>query len=260
MEGTWDPDTYRRYALERDRPLRDLLDRVDAAPRTVADLGCGDGRGTRIILDRWPEAEVVGVDASKEMLQEAHTDTPRLRFELADLRTWRPGRTPDLIVSNAALHWVPDHLPLLDRFLGSLSPEGVLAVQVPLNQEAPSHRAIRDLAQGPEWADRFEGIAPPHVLGPDVYLDHLLGRGCRVDLWTTTYHHLLPPHQGVLDWLRGTTLRPYLDRLGPDAEERFLEALGRRLMDLYPVRHGAVPYPFRRLFFVVQKPGGRTEG
>ena len=253
---TWDPDVYARYRTERDRPFFDLVDHIGATPTRVVDLGCGDGHLTRTLVERWPDAEVVGVDSAPEMLRHAETDTPRLRFECADIATWQPGRTPDLILSNAALHWLPDHDTLLARLVELLAPGGTLAVQMPANHDAPAHQAVRRTAADPPFRGRFpESTGAVHVLAPPDYLRLLRRLGCHADLWTTTYHHVLPAPDGILRWLEGTTLRPYLARLDDAAAGAFREALQARLVAAYPPRERVQLFPFRRLFFVARKGG-----
>lgn len=253
MDANWDTATYARYTDERARPFYDLVRRVRGDPRRIVDLGCGTGRLTRTLQERWPDAEIHGVDASPQMLKDAHTDVPNLVFIQDDLVRYRPPWPVDLIVSNAALHWVPDHPRLLQTLVERLAPDGQLAVQVPTNHHAPSHRIVRETAAAPEWGDRFQGLGAVHVLAPEDYLRHLHAHGCSVDLWTTTYHHILEGAHAVRDWLEGTTLRPYLSRLDPGERAAFLKALDAPLRRAYPERDGHVVFPFTRLFFVARR-------
>ncbi len=254
----WSPERYLRYAAERARPFRDLVARVEhSAPRVVADLGCGPGALTASLLERWPGAFVVGVDASPAMLERARRRARpgRLGFVLADLLSWRPAMALDVLVSNAVFHWLADHGALLDRLLGLLAPGGVLAFQVPANAEAPSHRALAELVTNPEWRDRLAGTQAPGAMPLAWYVKHLAERGCAVDAWETTYVHVLEGDDAVLRWLEGTTLRPVLGALEPGERPAFLEQLGARLRSAYPRREWGTSFPFTRRFVVASRPG-----
>ena len=254
----WDADQYLRYAGERARPFFDLVaqvrrERVSA----VADLGCGPGTLTRTLLERWPEARVVGVDNSPQMLREArkHAVAGRLDFIQADLSRWEPTGPLDLVVSNAALQWVPDHEALLPRLVAMLSPGGVLAVQVPNHFREPSHRLIAEAATAGRWSAALAGVglSDDAVKPVDWYVRRLRELGCAVDAWETTYVHVLTGDDPVLEWMKGTALRPMLDRLGPEAGE-FLAELAPRMRSAYPAEGGVTLFPFRRLFFVAGSP------
>jgi trans-aconitate 2-methyltransferase len=253
----WDPVQYGRYADERGRPFHELLARVAAdRPGYVVDLGCGDGSLTATLAERWPDATVLGVDPSADMLAEAAgRATRRLRFEPGRIEDWRPDRPVDVLVSNAALHWVPDHRSHLPRLVEQLAPGGWLAVQMPGNAEAPSHRLLADLRRSPRWRDRL-GAGPdrwPDVAEPADYARQLLGLGCRVDAWETTYVHVLSGADPVLEWTRGTALRPVLARL-PAAEAAVFEADYRAaLRAAYPAEPHGTLVPFRRVFLVAQR-------
>ncbi|HYF00295.1 MAG TPA: methyltransferase domain-containing protein [Planctomycetota bacterium] len=251
--GTWDPAQYARFADERSRPFFDLLARVPGRPYArIADLGCGRGDLTRVLADRWPTARVTGVDASAEMLASAKPEPGRLDFVQADLAAWAPAEPFDLVFSNAALHWLPDHGHLLPRLAGRLSTPGVLAFQVPGNQQAPSHAVTIGLSREPHWRARLGDWAPPAVLPLASYVEGLSALGFRVDAWETTYLHRLPGENPVLEWMQGTTLRPLLARLGADAPA-FLAELAPRLRAAYPPGPAGTLYPFRRLFVVASR-------
>ncbi len=257
---SWDPVTYLRWAGERARPFADLLARVDAAdPRVVVDLGCGEGALTASLAARWPRARVTGVDSSPEMLAAAaaHAVDGRVGFVRGDVRDWRPDGPVDVVVSNAVLHWVPGHADLLARWAGHLAPGGCLAVQVPGNHRAPTHRLLADLCTSPGWAGRLTPAAPPPdpVLDPAGYLDVLAGAGLRPDVWETTYSHVLRGPDPVLTWVRGTVLRPVLALLGDDDAAAFTAEYAAALREAYPVRpDGTTVLPFRRVFAVGSRP------
>ena len=251
----WEPDRYLQFADERLRPALDLLGQVVlAAPGRVVDLGCGPGNVTRLLATRWPMAQITGLDSSPEMLARARAALPALRFELGDVEQWVPDAPLDLVFSNAALHWLGAHETLFSRLLDSLAPGGVLAVQMPANFDAPSHRLIRELAAEPAWADRLGAARMGAVLGLADYHRILAPLVSRLSLWETTYWQALRGSAPVLDWLMGTTLLPYLALLDPASRAAFLDALGPRLLDAYPSSPAGVTlFPFRRLFILAQR-------
>jgi trans-aconitate 2-methyltransferase len=251
----WEPDRYLQFADERLRPAQDLLARVPlAAPARVADLGCGPGNVTALLAQRWPRAELIGIDASTAMLDRARRALPEARFEQADIRHWTPAKAPDLIFSNAALHWLDDHPALFPRLLSLLAPGGVLAVQMPGNFDAPSHRLIRELAASPAWADRLAGARMGAVLDMPDYHRFLAPHCARLSLWETIYWQPLSGPAPVLDWLRGTTLLPYLAALSTDDQACLLAELAPRLAEAYPPdASGTTLFPFRRIFLVAAR-------
>ncbi|MFJ6984950.1 MULTISPECIES: trans-aconitate 2-methyltransferase [unclassified Streptomyces] len=257
----WDPAQYLRHAGHRARPFTDLLARVPGLPGDpprVADLGCGPGTVTTLLTARWPTARVTGFDNSPQMLADARVHAgPRLDFRHADLTTWTPDETYDLLISNAALQWVPGHLDALPAWLDGLAPDGTLAFQVPHNLDAPLHTLLRRLGTGPRWGARLADALRPtdSVHAPGVYLDRLARLGCATDVWTTTYHHVLTGEDPVLDWIKGTGLRPVLTALADDPEAR--DAFVAEYRDLLRAAYPPAPYgtvlPFRRLFAVARK-------
>jgi trans-aconitate 2-methyltransferase len=262
--GAWDPATYLRFAGERARPFAELLSRVGAeSPRTVVDLGCGDGSVTATLAQRWPEARVLGVDSSPSMLTAAaaHALPGRLDFQAGDLRDWRPAGPVDVLVSNAALHWVPGHGELLSRWAGGLAPGGWLAVQVPGNQAAPTHALLAELIAGPRWAGRLAPgddtvLDPAAVLDPVGYLDVLTAAGLAADVWETSYLHVLTGEDPVLGWVSGTVLRPVLARLTAEDGAQLTAEYAAALRAAYPARpDGTTVLPFRRVFAVGHRPG-----
>jgi trans-aconitate 2-methyltransferase len=253
----WNPAQYGKFGSERDRPFFDLLAHVDhPAPREIADLGCGTAHQTAILSDRWPEAHVVGVDDSPEMLAKAAREirAGRLELHLGDLATFQPRAPLDLIVSNAALHRVPDHPSLVPRLVHLLAPGGVLAVQVPSQHAEPSHRLATELAAEPGFADALAGVRwRTGVLEPRDYLELLAGLGLAVDVWQTTYLHVLAGDDAVLEWLDGTTLRPVYAALTEPLRAEYRAALRARLAAAYPRGPAGTVFPFRRTFFVAKR-------
>ncbi|GAA4685911.1 trans-aconitate 2-methyltransferase [Phytohabitans rumicis] len=246
----WDPSTYLRYGDERSRPFYDLVARVGAdRPRAVVDLGCGPGNLTATLAQRWPDARVRGIDSSAEMIEKASAEAYPVGFSVGDLRDWTPEPDVDVVVSNAALQWVPGHEGLLVRWAAELPTGAWLAVQVPGNFDAPSHRALREVAARSLLRD-------DPVLDPVGYAALLADAGCTVDAWETTYVHQLPFVAGadhpVLTWMEGTALRPVRAALDADEWAVFRATLGARLALAYPARGSVVAFPFRRVFFVAR--------
>ncbi|MGC5365424.1 trans-aconitate 2-methyltransferase [Streptomyces sp. DT24] len=258
----WDPRQYLRHADHRTRPFHDLLARIGDLPTVpaarIADLGCGAGNVTALLADRWPTARVTGYDNSPQMLERAREHArPLLDFAEADAATWTPTETYDLIVSNALLQWVPDHADLFPAWLDALTPGGTLAFQVPGNFDAPSHALMRQLAESPRWRSRLGGRLrhSDAVLTPTAYLDRLTALGCAADVWETTYLHLLPGEDPVLDWVKGTGLRPVLTALAstPEARDAFLAEYRALLRTAYPPGPAGTVLPFRRIFAVARR-------
>lgn len=256
MSGhSWDPERYLTYADERGRPFVDLLARVPATEvDRVVDLGCGPGNLTRLLKERWPAADVVGVDSSPEMVARAREAVDGVLFAEADLRGWQAESPVDVLLSNATLQWVPDHLDLLPRLVGQVTPGGWLAFQVPGNFGEPSHVLLDELAADRRFRQYVEGVARPQAHGAAVYLRALLDLGCRVDAWETTYLHLLQGDDPVFTWVSGTGARPVLQVLPEGLRQEFEDDYKQRLRQAYPAGpHGTV-LPFRRVFVVAQVP------
>lgn len=266
----WDPAAYLRFGSERARPFFDLLTRVQAAdPGYVVDLGCGPGNLTALLAARWPKAHVLGVDNSAEMIEAAQAersgaapagvgrataDGSRLAFALADIRSWQPGRPVDVFTCNAVLQWVPGHLNLLTTWAGWLAPGGWLAFQVPGNFDQPSHTILRDLAASAQWRDLLAGVRlNRQAMDPAAYLDVLTAAECEVDAWETTYLHLLHGENAVLDWYRGSGLRPVLAALTPEDGAEFAAEYGAQLRAAYPPAPYGTVLPFRRIFVVAHR-------
>lgn len=267
---TWDPQLYLRLAGHRTRPFHDLLSRIPeipgngaGAPLRIADLGCGPGNVTALLAERWPSAHITGFDQSPDMLQTAKTYSGptegggQLDFAQADIAGWEPDMTYDLITSNAALQWVRGHADSFKAWVDALSPGGVLAFQVPGNFIAPSHALLGEICDSPRWRDRLRehGRSYVYILEPHEYLQRLSDLGCEVDTWETTYVQLLEGEDPVLEWVKGTALRPALTALADDepAQDAFLAEYRDRLREVYPPGpHGTV-FPFRRIFAIARK-------
>jgi trans-aconitate 2-methyltransferase len=253
----WDPAVYHRFGSERSRPFFDLVGQVEAEkPRAVVDLGCGPGELTGTLAERWPEARVTGVDSSPEMIEKAQSGAGPVEFRIGDVRDWTPGPDVDVLVTNATLQWVPGHRQLLTRWARELPCGAWLAMQVPGNFGAPSHRALREVARSAPFAAATGDVVRDEPVDDAAgYAELLTGVGATVDAWETTYVHLLPDsgaEHPVLRWMEGTALRPVKAALDDQGWRRFRAALTEKLVAAYPVRHGLVAFPFRRIFVVAR--------
>lgn len=263
MAGTrWDPQQYLKFGDHRLRPALELLARspVDG-PRLIYDLGCGDGQMARLMAERWPEATVIGLDNSPQMLEKAAAESSRVQWQEADIHTWQPAEAPDLIYSNATLQWLDGHETLFPRLLAALAPGGCLAVQMPLSWGMPSHWLMREtLANGGEGGEPLgsetlrHSVARKWVLDAEEYYDLLVGKAAGLDIWETEYLQVLEGEDPVLEWVKGTGLRPILNGLAGAERECFLAEYARRLREVYPTRpDGRTLYPFRRLFLTATR-------
>jgi trans-aconitate 2-methyltransferase len=253
----WDAGQYERFRGERSRAFFDLLPRIpDSSYRSIVDLGCGTGDLTAALADHWPEARVTGVDLSEEMLAPAKSrENPgQLEFVRGDIASWRPAAPVELAVSNAAFQWVPDQPALLKHVASCLAPKGVLAVQIPDNFSSPSHTLLDEVESGGPWADKLQGRhRHDGVLPLARYSELLWGEGMEVDAWEITYQHVLAGGDAVLEWMKGTALRPILAALDGGERSRFLSEYAEKLRKAYPESRRGTLFPFRRLFFVARK-------
>ncbi|MEZ5126160.1 MAG: methyltransferase domain-containing protein [Thermoleophilia bacterium] len=250
----WEPDRYLRYGDERTRPATDLAAQVAVAvPRRIIDLGCGPGNSTEVLCRRWPEAHVVGLDSSPAMIASARAQYAEREWQLGSIETWAPAEPYDVVFSNAALQWVPDHDRLVKRLFGYVAAGGALAFQVPSATYARVRTLIHEIAQGGPWATRMSGALSALTLeSPDFYYDCLAPSAGMVDVWETEYMHVLASPSAIVDWMSATGLRPFLDALEPGAEsEEFLMRLRGRVAEAYEFRaDGRVLFPFRRTFVI----------
>ena len=254
MTHTWDPERYLRFADERGRPFVELLGRIAAdAPRTVVDLGCGPGNLTGLLKQRWRSAHVTGLDSSPEMIATARGRDDGVTYDVADLRDWRPSTPVDVLVSNATLQWVPDHLALLPSLVEAVRPGGWFAFQVPGNFDEPSHTIRRDLAATPPYDAQTAGVATPDAHDAATYLRALQPLVTSVDAWETTYLHVLHGEDPVFTWVSGTGARPTLQALDESLRPRFEDEFKRLLRAAYPDDGRGVVLPFRRVFVVAQR-------
>lgn len=252
----WDPDQYLAFADERALPFHHLVAAVaHLRPARVLDIGCGPGALTTTLLERWPAAEIHGIDSSEEMIELARRRavTDRLRFELADVVDWTPEKPLDLVLSNACFHWIEDHHRLLDHLMTLMSPTSTLAFQVPANHDRPSHTILAELCISDRWSGTLRDAYQVHVESPAWYIRELDRRQFSTTVWQTTYLHRLTGDDAVLEWVKGTTLRPILDRLDHEQTDTFLSEYGGLLRKAYPSSDGITVFPFTRMFVVASR-------
>lgn len=252
----WRPEDYLRFNDERSRPARDLLARIPLkAPELVYDLGCGPGNSTALLHEAYPQAKLVGLDTSKTMLAKARKDLPQVQFMEADIAAWPGDPDADLLFANASFQWVPDHVSVLLRLLKGLKTASVLALQMPDNLDEPSHRLMRETAETGPWAKTLESAAGSRemIRTPNDYYA-LLKLHCRsLDIWHTAYYHVLEGAQGIVDFVRTTGLRPYLDPLEEAMRGKFIDAYRANLAKAYPeIPDGKVLMRFPRIFLVAE--------
>ena len=253
----WSAQQYLKFEDQRSRPARDLLAQVPLADaRKVYDLGCGPGNSTQLLAQRFPHAEIIGVDSSPDMLRQARERLPQCSFEQADLNAWLAPADADLLFSNATFQWLQDHVAVLCRLLDGLKPGGVLAVQLPDNLDEPSHVWMRELAREEPYAKLLPANPRNRMNLPSVhdYYDRLQPLCARVDLWHTIYQHTLDGPEAIVEWLKGTGLRPFIDPLPPEYRQSFLHAYTARVAAAYPAQSdGRVLLRFPRLFMVLTR-------
>jgi len=253
----WNPQLYRQFEAERTRPALELIARIESEdPRQVTDLGCGPGNSTEGLFERYPQAVVTGIDSSEAMLDNARQRLPQCRFSRDDITLWQPALAPDIIYANASLQWVPDHEVLFPRLFSMVAAGGSLAVQMPDNRQEPSHREMRRVADEGPWHDQIGEAAQVRVktLSAAEYYDLLAPHAERLDIWRTTYFHIMPSAESIVEWVRATGLRPFLDPLTDEQKPAFLKDYLRAIEKAYPARaDGRVLLAFPRLFIVARK-------
>lgn len=253
----WDAPQYLKFGSERTQPAIDLIQRVELAkPDRIIDLGCGPGNSTEPLRQRWPDAEVTGLDSSPEMIASARKTYPDGIWQVGDAGSWSAERPFDLVFANAMLHWLSDHAKVCRHWMEQVAPGGALAVQQPAHYDGAMRHEILKVSCDPAWNDRMDAArAAITCEPPSFYYDVLQPIASRVDLWETTYYHVLGAPKDVLEWFGGTGLRPFLEALANEAERsRFQTMLLQKYANSYrPRASGKVLFPFRRLFFVAYK-------
>ena len=253
MSDDWSARQYLKFEDERTRPPRDLLAQVPlTAPRRVIDLGCGPGNSTELLVERFPGAQMMGLDGSPDMLRQARARLPAVTFLEDDLATWTPAEPADLLFANAVMQWVPDH-PVLQRLLKALPPRGVLAVQMPDNTNEPALTLMREVGASGPWAAKLAAAnaARDDLPAPGDYYDLLRPLCSHLDIWHTVYNHVITGPDGIVEWFKGSALRPFLSALDGEMQAPYLAAYAARIAQAYPARFdGTVLLRFPRLFMV----------
>lgn len=253
--AVWNPDIYLKFAGVRFRPAMDLMQQIPLTdPARIYDLGCGTGHLTDILHQRWPSAKVAGVDSSQEMLARARADFPALEWIEADIAQWRADEPADLNFSNAALQWVQRHSEIVPALLRQVRPGGWLAIQVPRHIDDPGHLLILDTVREARWNAKLAPLVSQLVVhAPDDYWTWLRPIAAHLDIWETIYRHELDGENPVVEFFRGTQLRPYLQALTPSEQTDFLASYGEKVARAYPRQpNGKTLFPFRRLFVLAQ--------
>jgi trans-aconitate 2-methyltransferase len=253
----WDAELLLRFDAERERVVRDLIARIPGDPRHIVDLGCGPGTSTRLLENQFAQARLTGVDVSEAMLAVAARRAQRANFVCADINAWRPDSPVDLVFADSALQWIGDHERLFARLMGWLAPGGALAVQMPDNRQEPSHALMRLIAADGPWADRLVPVAKTRALIA-TYSDYyrwLRPLSAALDIWQTAYIHPLEGVEAIVDWFRGSALRPFLAPLTPPEREEFLDRYRQGLSEAYEAEaDGRVLFVYPRLFLLARKP------
>jgi trans-aconitate 2-methyltransferase len=252
--SSWDANLYLQFADERTQPSIDLVARITARePRRIVDLGCGPGNSTEILRRRWPNADLIGVDHSPDMIAAARSAFPAGKWLIGNISTFQDDQPFDIVFSNAALQWVPNHHAVFPHLWEMVAPGGVLAVQVPVHLSSPLHQLILEIANDPIWQTRLTNARTAIVVGrPENYYEILQQLGARIEMWVTEYYHIMEDARAIVSWIRGTGLRPFLQALADDNERQmFLDRLLEGVARAYPCqKDGRVLFPFRRLFLL----------
>ena len=253
----WDPDQYLKFRNERTQPAYDLVARISHPnPRMIIDAGCGPGNSTDILLQRWPSASISGFDSSLEMLNEAEASNQNIKWFESTIEDWNPTKTYDIIFSNAVLQWVENHEFMLPRLLSFLNKSGALAMQMPAHYKSPLHQQLINIAGKPDWAGFTEAERSLLSLAkPSFYYNLLAPITSKIDIWETQYFHIMDSSQAILEWFRGTGLRPFLEALPDDqARQSFESEVLKEYTNAYPQEaNGKVLFPFNRFFLIGYK-------
>lgn len=252
---TWSAKQYTMFEQQRTRPVRDLVAAIrNTEVHSAADLGCGPGNSTEVLAERFPDAHVTGMDSSVDMLADARKRLPALNFELADIGAWSPAKPLDVILANASLQWLPDHATLYPHLVSQLAPGGTLAVQTPDNLDEPAHRLAREVATDGPWAAKIGAVRHNERHTASYYYELLSQHCSTVDIWRTTYLHPLANHAAVVEWFKGSALRPFLAALTDSEKAAFLQQYQARITQAYPaLADGTVLLPFPRLFIIASR-------
>lgn len=250
----WNSEQYLKFKTERTQPAVDLVNRINIInPEKILDVGCGPGNSTHVLYSKYPNAYILGVDKSEEMINKAKSEYPNLDFKICDVSgdLSQLGNDYDIVFSNACIQWVPDHESLLKKLLNLLNRNGVLAVQIPMNFNEPIHRIVCELASSEKWKNYFAETGSFYTLGQSEYYDLLSGISGEFYLWETVYYHVMKSHNDILEWYRGTGLRPYLSVLPDNKKTEFESEIMENLIQRYPKqKNGDIIFRFPRFFFI----------
>ena len=253
----WNPDSYLKFRNERTQPSIDLVSRIELVnPSSIIDIGCGPGNSTQVLFEKWPSADIIGLDHSPEMIIKAKSDYPNRKWIHADAAHYDPQETYDIVFSNATLQWIQNHEKLIPRLFSFLKVNGALAIQVPANDESPLHKSLLAVSKNDKWF-KFSGDCDRllNYQSASYYYDILNGLSSKIDLWETTYYHTLSNHQALIEWYKSTGMRPFLERLPDDNyKQQFENEVLGGCRESYKVqRDGKILYPFKRIFFIAYK-------
>ncbi len=253
----WNPIQYEKFIKSRTIPAKDLIARIDSKPTTVFDLGCGPGNSTKALCNAFGDAEIVGVDFSENMVNKAKENYPYLKFfqfnAETDFDTLH--QKYDLIFSNACIQWVSNHKALIPKMMDSLNKNGLLAVQIPLQNQHPVHQILKNLAKSDKWKTEFQTETKYNILTKSEYFDILSEVSDDFEIWETIYCHAMPSHESIIEWYESTGMRPYLDQLTSDKQIEFKNDVLTQIKAKYPSqRNGEIMFQFPRLFFTARKP------
>ena len=252
----WEPEQYLKFQGERTQPAIDLASRIDLCPESIIDIGCGPGNSTFVLRAKWAKAKIIGLDSSEEMIEKARKDYPNEQWMLGDASCLKMEEDYDLVFSNAAIQWVPDHARLIPSLFRMVRPGGALAVQVPANYDSPLHEALLNTVRDDRWRGllgEFKDMVIYH--DADFYYDLLAPIAKSVQIWVTSYYHVLSSQYELIEWYKSTGMKPFLQRLpDDDLRAKFEMEVLDRCRQFYPVHSGGnVLYPFKRLFFIADK-------
>lgn len=252
--ANWNTEQYLQFKKQRTRPALDLISRIPLSyPAAVLDLGCGPGNSTQALRDRFPEAEIWGIDSSEEMLRTARESVSQAKFFLFDATDdlQKLGRKFDLIFSNACIQWIPDHPALFRNMTAILKEDGILAIQTPMTADMPMHKILKQTVSLPEWREKISHPRIFYNLTPEGYFDLLQELFPFCELWQTEYFHEMPSHEAILEWYKGTGLRPYLEALNKEDKKAFEKEIFQEITKAYPKqKNGTVLFRFPRLFLL----------
>jgi trans-aconitate 2-methyltransferase len=257
MMNDWNPDLYMQFSSERTQPSIDLIGRINQIePKSIIDIGCGPGNSTQVLVNRWPKSQITGLDSSTAMIKKAKQDYPNQEWIVADALTYKPEIKYDIVFSNAVIQWIPNHEKLLTKFHEILPDNGIVAIQIPLFWDMPLGEIINNTAKDDRWKTRTESVSNLFTIHDySFYYDQLSELFNSIEMWETHYMHILNSHIAILEMMRSTGLKPYLERLDDDSEKKEFEGeVLKEIRNAYPIqKNGKVLLPFKRLFFIGYK-------